>query len=86
MKNFDKVYEELRSKISSDFYFTPNEYKALKRGFMMFYEAGMIEMKKTCVDTLEDKMSNCNDNVPKTFYPSEKFKTAIKVVKEICVQ
>lgn len=51
----------------------------------MFYEAGMIEMKKTCVDTLEDNMSNCNDNVHTTLYPSEKFKTAIKVLKKIGV-
>lgn len=83
MKNFENAYKEFRNKISSEFKLTPGEYNILKRGFMMFYEEGMKEMKETCISTLQNKMDNCNDAVPKTFYPSEKFKTAIKVVTNI---
>lgn len=49
----------------------------------MFYDIGKVEMKAFCISVLEEKMKNCNDPVPKTLYPSDKYKFAIKVIKEI---
>lgn len=83
MKNFDDFYNEMRGKISSEFYLCPSEYTVLKRGFMLFYEEGMREMKETAISLLTEKMEKCNDAVPKTFYPSDKYKFAIKALKEI---
>ncbi len=81
--DFEESYEELRYAITSRFKLSPGEYNILKEAFNMFYDIGKVEMKAFCISVLEEKMRNCNDSVPKTLYPSDKYKFAIKVIKEI---
>lgn len=42
-------------------------------------------MKQDCANILKDKLDKSNDSVPRTFYPSEKYKSALKTIESISV-
>lgn len=82
---FEKLFENIadnRQEIAG-FAMTSGEYYSLKNLFKIFYEQGRQSMKEDCLSTLSEKMSKVNDSVPKTLYPSEKFKIAIKTIDDI---
>lgn len=83
MKKFEEVYEEMWPKIASDCHLCPNDFYILRRQFERMFARGVSEMKQQCIDTLTEKMNECNDLVPKTMYPSDKYKYAIKAINGV---
>lgn len=82
---FNELFSEYRNKFQSfqNYSTGSSEYNNFERLFREFYNLGKDTMKEKIVGILSNKMQECNDSIPKTMYNSEKFKTAIKVVKEI---
>ena len=60
-----------------------SEYNNFERLFFEFYQKGAAEMKQEILSKLNSSLQKTNDSVPKTLYPSEKFKTAIKLIQAI---
>lgn len=83
MKKFDEIYDAMWVGIFEKGSFCSNDKHLFKPICREFYEKGLELMKEECVNTLIKQMEKCNDIVPKTLYPSEKFKSAIKTIKGV---
>lgn len=82
---FNELFSDYRNKFQNfqNYRTGSSEYNNFERLFREFYYLGKETMKEEILAALSKKMQECNDSVPKTMYNSEKFKTSIKVVKEI---
>lgn len=82
---FNNLFNNTRDKYDKilSFTITPGEYNSLKELFYYFYKEGEKSFKEQSINELTEKMNSINDSVPKTLYPSEKYKSAIKLIQNI---
>ena len=85
MSSFEEVFKEQLTYILREFQIPSGEYYCLERAFYIFYNEGRNSMKQDCTNILKDKLDKSNDSVPRTFYPSEKYKSALKTIESISV-
>ena len=82
--NFINIFQATRGKYD---YFshclTPGIYNSCERLFHYFYLKGYEKAKEDILMELEEAKANANDSVPKSMYNSDKYKYAIKLIKEV---
>ena len=83
------MFSELFEKFGDDrqrmsgFNMSPGEYNIQRRMYQMFFEAGLEQAKNEILEKLESALENVDDSKPKTMYNSDKFRHAIKIVKNV---
>lgn len=79
-KTFKEIFEENIPRANAN-----EMYECYELHFREYYAAGYYHGYNKAFDEiismLEDNLLKCNDRVPKTFYPSEKYSNAIKKIK-----